>query len=187
MTDFIQFCEQFSSLDDDALSELSQAAATKKYKKGQHLLNKNRTCKHLFYIHKGLVKIFFMDGEKEFVMRFFAENVMFSVFESYLTQTPSKFMLIALEDTTVTLIAHEAMEDLCRKHHSIETFFRKLLSIACVKMTKRISQMLEGDAQKRYDLFVQENNSLLQRISFGDIAKYVGITQQSLSRIRARK
>jgi CRP-like cAMP-binding protein len=187
MPAFLQFCQQFSPLDDKALDDLSKAATKKKYKKGQYLLNKNRTCKHLIYINKGLVKIFFMDGEKEFVMRFFAENVMFSVFESYLTQTPSKFMLIALEDTTVTLIPYETMEDLCKKHHSMETFFRKLLSIACVKMTKRISQMLEGDAQKRYNLFVKENSTLFQRVSFGDIAKYVGITQQSLSRIRAKK
>jgi len=187
MTDFIQFCEQFSPLDDKALSDLSQAATTKKFKKGQYMLNRNRTCKHIYYINQGLAKICFVDGEKEFVMRFFADNVMFSVFESYLTQTPSKFSLVALENTTVTLIPHQAMEDLCKKHHSLETFFRKLLSIACVKMTRRISQMLEGDAQKRYDLFVKENKTLVQRISFGDIAKYVGITQQSLSRIRARK
>jgi signal-transduction protein with cAMP-binding, CBS, and nucleotidyltransferase domain len=187
MTDFIQFCEQFSPLDDKALSELSKAASVKKYKKGQYLLNRNRTCKHLFYVNKGLVKIFFMDGEKEFVMRFFVENVMFSIFESYLTQTPSKFMLVALEDTTVTLIPYAAMDDLCKRHHSMETFFKKLLSIACVKMTRRITQMLEGDAQKRYDLFIKENKALIQRISFGDIAKYVGITQQSLSRIRAKR
>jgi len=187
MTGFLQFCKQFSPLDEEVMTELSRAATTRKYKKGQYLLNRNRTCKHLFYINEGLVKIFFTDGEKEFVMRFFPENVMFSVFESYLTQTPSKFMLIALEDTTVTLIPHEVMDDLCKRHHSMETFFKKLLSIACIKMTRRISQMLEGDAQKRYDLFVKENSTLLQRISFGDIAKYVGITQQSLSRIRAKK
>jgi CRP-like cAMP-binding protein len=186
MKDLAQFCEPFA-LDDEAMRALLQNVTVKKYRKGQYLLRKNQTCKHLFFINQGLVKCFFFEGDKEFVMRFFAENVMFSVFESYITQGPSKFMLIALEETTVTLVPYEGMEGLCKKHHSIETFFRKLLSIATVKMTRRISEMLEGSATRRYKKFVAEHGALMQRISMGDIARYLGITQQSLSRIRAEK
>ena len=69
----------------------------------------------------------------------------------------------------------------------METFFRKLASLAATKMTRRISEMLEENATERYNLFVKENNQILQRISLGDLASYLGITQQSLSRIRAKK
>ena len=112
---------------------------------------------------------------------------MFTAFASYLTQTPSNYMIMALEPTTVTLIRRNDMEDLCKRHHSMETFFRKLVSIAAVKMTKRISEMLEKNATTNYNLFVKENGELLQKISLGDLAKYLGITQQSLSRIRTVK
>jgi hypothetical protein len=54
-------------------------------------------------------------------------------------------------------------------------------------MMKRITGMLEENATERYDLFVKENKSILQRINLGDLAQYLGITQQSLSRIRAQK
>ncbi len=92
--------------------------------------------------------------------------------------------MVALEDTRVTTISYDSMEALCRNYHSMETFFRKLLSVAATKMTKRISEMLEGDATERYRQFVAENSAILQRINVGDIANYLGITPQSLSRIR---
>ena len=120
-------------------------------------------------------------------MRFFSENLLFSAFESYLTQTPSNYMIMAVETTTVTLISHKNMEALCKEHHCVETFFRKLVSVVPLKMTKRISEMLEENATERYRQFVKENKLILQRISLGDLAKYLGITQQSLSRIRAKK
>lgn len=187
MTDFLQFCKQFSELDNLATDELLQNIKTKTYKKGDYLLKEGETCKHLFFINEGLTKSFFYKENKEFIMRFFAENVLFSVFDSYITQAPSTFTVVALEPTTVTLISYDKMDSLCKNHHCMETFFRKLVSIATVKMMKRISEMLEQDATQRYNKFIEENESILQRINHGDLAKYVGITQQSLSRIRAIK
>ena len=185
MTDLAQFCTRFSPLDEQALADLLQAATTQTYKQGQSLLRKNQICRHLFFVNEGLLKLFSTADGKQFVMRFFAGDTLFTAFESYNTQTPSKFTLLALEDTTVTTIEHSGMERLCKQHHSIETFFRRLLAVATTKMTRRINEMLESDATKRYNQFVAENADILQRISLGDIANYLGITQQSLSRIRA--
>ncbi|WP_188930982.1 Crp/Fnr family transcriptional regulator [Puia dinghuensis] len=187
MADLPQYCMYFSPLTDAALHDLLQATETRTYRKGQYLLRKNQTCNHLFFINAGLVKSFFFSGDKQFVMRFFAENVLFSVFDSYTSRAPSNCMLIALESTTVTTIDYDSMAALCQAHHCIETFFRKLLSVATTKMMKRIGEMLEGKATERYNQFAAENGAIMQRISLGDIANYLGITQQSLSRIRAAK
>jgi len=183
---FLDFCKQFS-FDEKALSDLEHAISEKKFRKGQYLLKKGKVCDHLFFVDQGLVKCFFKNGENEFVMRFFAEKIMFSVFESFVTQTPSKYMLVALEDTTVAMINYETIEKLCKQHHAIETMFRRLLSTATVKMTRRIGEMLEDNAAIRYQNFIKDHKLIVQRISIGDIAKYLGITQQSLSRIRAAK
>lgn len=187
MADFLQFCNQFSPLTDEATDELFKNIKTKTVQKGEYLLKTGEVCRHLFFINEGLAKLFFSKDGKEFINVFGMENRLFSAFESYLTQTPSNFMLIALEQTTVTLLSYNEMEKLCKKHHCMETFFRKLVSIAATKMTRRISEMLEENATKRYNQFVKENNAILQRISLGDLASYLGITQQSLSRIRAKK
>jgi CRP/FNR family transcriptional regulator, anaerobic regulatory protein len=187
MADFLQFCNQFSALESEVAEELFQNSQIKSFQKGELLLQPGKICRHLFFINEGLAKIFFISDNKEFIMRFFSENVLFTAFASYLTQTPSNYIIMALEPTTVTLIRQNDMEMLCKKHHCMETFFRKLVSMATVKMTKRISEMLEKNAIKNYNLFLKENNQILQKISLGDLAKYLGITQQSLSRIRTQK
>jgi CRP-like cAMP-binding protein len=187
MADFIQFCNQFSPLKDEVAEELFQKSKIKVFKKGELLLQPGKVCRHLFFINEGFAKIFFFSDDKEFIMRFFPENVLFTAFASYLTQTPSNYIIMALEPTTVTLIRQGDMEELCKKYHCMETFFRKLVSIASVKMTKRISEMLEKNAATSYKQFVKENSEILQKISLGDLAKYLGITQQSLSRIRTQK
>jgi CRP/FNR family transcriptional regulator, anaerobic regulatory protein len=187
MADFLQFCNQFSPLENEAAEELFQNLTIKTFQKGEFLLQPGKVCRHLFFINEGLAKMYFISDDKEFTMRFFSENILFTAFASYLTQTPSNYIIMALEPTTVTLVRHNNMEELCKKYHCMETFFRKLVSIATVKMTKRISEMLEKNATTNYNLFVKENGQILQRISLGDLAKYLGITQQSLSRIRTQK
>ena len=187
MAEILQFCNQIFPLDKAASADLLKNLKTKTFQKGDYLLRSGEICKYLFFMNEGLAKSFFVKNDNEFIMSFFAENFMFSVYDSYISQTPSNFSIIALEKTTVTLISHEKMEKLCRTHHCVETFFRKLVSNVTIKMMKRISSMLQENAADRYNLFVRESNEMLQRISLGDLAKYFGITQQSLSRIRAEK
>jgi CRP-like cAMP-binding protein len=184
MADFTNFLKRFS-LDESALYDFLQCVNAKEIPRGEYLLRQGEICRNLFFINEGLIKAFFFKEDKEFILRFFAEDVMFTMFESYVTQTASPYMLITLEPVKVTTISYEQMELLCKKHHSVETFFRKLVSIATVKMTKRISEMLEQNSTERYNKFMMDNGEILQRISLGDLAKYLGITQQSLSRIRA--
>jgi hypothetical protein len=59
--------------------------------------------------------------------------------------------------------------------------------MAIFQMMNRVKEMLEEDGLKRYDNFLKTNNYLMQRISLGDLANYLGITQVSLSRIRAKR
>src|SRR4030095_4383695 len=170
MTDFIKACNRLSPLDEVAADELLDKLKTRSFKKNQLLLKRGSVCRHLYFIDIGLSKIYFKTGEKEFIMRFFCEKEMFTVLDSFITQQPSTYYIKAIEATEVTYIEREELEGLCRKHHCIETFFRRLVSIAVVNMMKRISEMLEENASARYAHFIKDNGYLLQRISLGDLA-----------------
>jgi CRP-like cAMP-binding protein len=187
MTGFIKFCNQLAPLNEVAEEDLLNALKTKTVPKGEHLLKTGEVCRYLYFIDEGLTKIYFNKEDKEFIMRFFPENTMFTVLDTYLTQSPSDYQVVALEPTTVTYISRNDMEALCIKHHCMETFLRTLISFASLNMMKRVSEMLEENATERYNHFVRENGHLMQRISLGDLANYLGITQVSLSRIRAKK
>lgn len=181
----LAYTDRIVLLDSPARDELLRACVRQEFSKGACLLRAGQTCQHHYFIEQGLVKSSFYKEDKEFIMTFFKENILFSEINSYLTGAPSKYQLLALEPTTVYSIARADIERLCRQHHPVETLFKQLLAFASIGMMKRISEMLEENATTRYRLFVQEKGPLLQRISLGDLAAYLGITQVSLSRIRA--
>jgi CRP-like cAMP-binding protein len=187
MNSFIKFLDELSLLDAKAAADLSTVISTKNFEKGAFILKNGKVAQHLYFLDKGLVKLFFNKGDKEFIMRFFDKNSMFTGLDSYVTQHSSDYSIIALESTAVFYISYTDMELLCKKHHCIETAFRKFISIASLNMMKRISEMLEENATERYNNFVKANTQLLQRISLYDLACYLGITQVSVSRIRAKK
>jgi len=187
MADFIEYLNKFSQLSKEAEEDLLPRLKSKSFKKG-HVINKEgQICKNLFFIDKGLVKHYYHHKDRVFILRFFSETNFFSVLDSFANQTPAQFITIALEDTETTAIDYADFEELCRKHHSFETFSRKLFTMAAVVNLKRIKEMFDADATDLYKEFVKENHHLLQRISLGDTASYLGISQVTLSRIRAKK
>ncbi|WP_103070862.1 Crp/Fnr family transcriptional regulator [Aquimarina sediminis] len=187
MKQLITFITQLSTLDRKAKEELSEITKLKTVSKGDFLISSNTYCRELFFIKKGIVKMQFNSNGNEFIMRFFEENILFTDIESCNLDKHSRYEIIAIEDTELYVIPFSKFENLCLKHHSLETFYRKFLTIANLNMMARIKEMLEEDAKKRYENFLRNHPSLAQRINLGDLSKYIGITQVSLSRIRAIK
>ncbi|WP_052705158.1 Crp/Fnr family transcriptional regulator [Flavobacterium sp. 316] len=187
MNELIEFCNKISILDEISSADLNSILKTKSVKKNEYLADSNSHSKELFFIKKGIVKLCFNGNGKEFIMRFFEENILFADIESYVHKKHSKYEIVAIEDTEYYSFSFLEFEQLCLKHHRLETFFRKFMTIANLNMMKRISEILEEDATKRYSNFRAQNPKLLERISLGDLANYLGITQVSLSRIRAIK
>jgi len=187
MNALLQYINEISKLDQQASDDLLDDFKTQTLGKNDFLLRSGEVCKYFYFIEKGLVKSFSLNENKEFIMAFFEENMLFTELDSYQAQKPSKYMLVTLEETSVQYIHKEAIERNCKKHHSIETLIRKLFTMTSECFMQRISEMLEENARERYNKFINNYPGLLQRISLGDLAKYVGITQVSLSRIRAAK
>jgi len=187
MSDFIKYINSISPISQEATDELSNKLKYKTYKKGDLINNQGQICRNLFFIDEGLVKHYYHNKNRIFILRFFSENNLFTVLDSYINQTPAEFITIALEDTKLTYLDYYDIEELCRNHHSFESFMRKYISFAAVNTFKRFKEMLEEDASERYAGFVNEYSHLLQRVSLGDTASYLGISQVSLSRIRGKK
>lgn len=185
MTDFLFALNHLAPLDPRAIDDIKIILCSQSYEKGELLLREGQVCKKLYFIDKGLAKTFFVTETREFIMRFFPEGSLFTVVDSFEPQSPSGYRIMALEDITVTYILKSDLEILCTRYHSVETAYRKLLSFASINMMKRISEMLEENATERYLHFLKDYGHWLQRISLGDLASYLGITQVSLSRIRA--
>lgn len=187
MDNFIKLWHNLAPLTATAIEDLAAIQKQALYTKDDLLLQAGQTCKNLYFIEQGLVKMFFFKEDKEFIMRFFPENSLVTGLDSYIMQMPSDFSIRALETTTITYVSKKELELLCKKHACLEEAYRNFFALVSLNMMKRISEMLEENAGERYNNFIRDNGQLLQRISLGDLSGYIGITQVSLSRIRGKK
>lgn len=183
-SDLFQFVQLHCQLDKEAGGALYSVIRKNVYEKGDKILNEGSVCNKIFFLEKGLVKTLFTTDSREFIMRFFSEGNVFSVLDSFIEQKPSIYDVVALEDSTVSFILYDDLQTLCNEYHQIETFYRKLLSMAVIEMMNRVIHSLEETALVAYNRFLKNQGHLLQRISLADLASYLGITQVSLSRIR---
>ena len=187
MEEFLNQINQYTLLSKEAESAFLSKLKSISYKKGDLITREGQICRHLNFINVGLVKQYNYHNDRLFVLRFFSENNIFTTLDSFFKQSPADFMTFALEDTSITYIDYEDMQELAKNHHSFETFLRKLFSSAASTLLNRIKEMFNNDALGLYENFTKNNSHLLQRISLGDIASYIGISQVTLSRIRAKK
>ena len=189
MTHLIKFCNQVSQLDESAVDDLLKHTTIRNYKKGDYIFRQGKVCEYLYFVNTGIVKCFFLNEitEKEYILFFSAEDSMFSFYDSATAQKACNFNIIALESSSITLIKYESMEELSKRHHCIETFYRKLLISTNIGVVSSICEMMQDSTVDRYRNFIEKNGQKLHRVSAGDMAKYFGVTPQSLSRIRAKK
>ncbi|MXN90918.1 cyclic nucleotide-binding domain-containing protein [Flavobacterium sp. Sd200] len=177
MDEFIKLIKTIYNVEDQALQQMADMLKTRNFRKGDFLVRADEVSKNYYFLSSGLVKLFFDNGDKNFIMTFFKEHSFFTELSSFNSGEPSKYMLSAIEPVELLYISKFEITKLCQQYHSIDTLFRKLNETASARMMIRISEFLECDAKNRYSNFLQHSPDLLQRISLGDLADYLGITQ----------
>ncbi|MCG6189521.1 Crp/Fnr family transcriptional regulator [Maribellus maritimus] len=187
MSDLLKKVNDISPLSVEALEELVKCIQTKVYDKGILIHTEGRVNKQLFFVESGLVKHFYYHDGNQFVLRFFEENNFFIATDSFFNDLPAEYSTLALEETVISHLEYDDFERLCQKYHSFESFARKFVSIVAYTAISNLKGLLYLDATERYAKFIKEYGHLQQRISLGDTAGYLGISQVQLSRIRSKK
>nr|WP_319400683.1 Crp/Fnr family transcriptional regulator [uncultured Carboxylicivirga sp.] len=187
VSDFFAAINDLSVLSEQAARELLPCIYTTKYEKGELIHQEGKICRHLFFIKSGLAKHSYYYKGSQFIFRFFEENHFFIATDSFFNNLPADYSTYALEDTVINYIKYDDFERLCSKYHSFESFARKFVSVVAYTAISNLKGLLYLDATGRYEKFLTEYGHLQQRISLGDTAAFLGISQVSLSRIRSKK
>lgn len=187
MSNILEIANSLSPLSNEAAAEFLQCIHTTTYDKGEIIHSEGKICKHLFFIESGLAKHFYHHDGNPFVLRFFEENNFFIATDSFFDDLPAGYSTIALEDSIISYLENDDFERLCKKYHSFESFARKFVSVVAYTAISNLKGLLYLDATERYAKFIREYGHLQQRISLGDTAGYLGISQVQLSRIRSKK
>ncbi|WBM74909.1 Crp/Fnr family transcriptional regulator [Saprospira grandis] len=169
------------------LARLKEEFVEKKLPKGELLLPMGKVCRSLFFIEEGLARSFYYgDSGTDVSLWFFREGEFLTNSESFFQQKPSIYNIELLEDARLYEISHQRLEQLFEELHLIERFGRLLAIEMLGEMIQRWHAMQFKSAKERYDFMLERYPDLFQRLRLGDIASFLGIRPETLSRIRAK-
>lgn len=153
-------------------------------KKGQLLLKGGQPCNHFYYVIKGCLRVYYYDLNGNEITHWFSTKDTFITSPlSFFRQEENILYIEALEDTTVLLITSKHFE-VINANTNFDKEFYKLSANFAITLSRRIMDIHTKTAQERYFNLIQTHPYLLQKAKLGHIASFLGITPQSLSRIR---
>lgn len=148
------------------------------------LINEGETSKHIYFVQKGCLRLWFNNQGKDITFQFFFEGQGVSCL---LGREPSPFTLEALEPSTVVVLKKKDFDRLMNEFPEMKNDFIEILLTRLENYSRLFLSRIKNNPQERYEELMKENPEIFQRIPLHYIASYLGITSVSLSRIRNRK
>lgn len=167
------------------LSQVMNLVTTKHFKKGEFLLSSGDTCSHTFFIENGLTRFYSIDEQgKEHLIQFAPENWFVTDRSSVYFDQPTEFFIDAIEDTQVAVLDRDFIGKASEISPEFRNYNEYLLQNHIRHLQNRINLLIGATAEKRYLDFLRLYKDLANRVPQWMIASYLGITPESLSRVR---
>ena len=179
--------DNYLPLDPTEREDLSQRVIERKIKKRQFILQENDVCKHYTFVAKGCFKKYHVDKKgSEHNLQFAAENDWIMEIDSFYSEKPSRVYIEAIEPSTILQIAKKDLLYLFTHNPKFDRNFRVIVENRFVQLENRILQAISSTAEERYLTFLNQYPHLSSRLPSTQIASYLGITPEFLSRIRKK-
>lgn len=174
-----------SPLTNDEEALVTAAFHPKKFRKRQYFLQEGDVCKYVGFVVKGAMRQYSVDDKGvEHIVNLFLENWWVSDRESAAMLTPSKYNIDAWEDTELLVATVADMVNLIEKVPLFGQMTRLMDQRSFIASQRRLNSTLSNTAEKRYEEFVENHPKFNQRFPQHIIASYLGITKDTLSRVR---
>jgi CRP-like cAMP-binding protein len=172
------------ALTDEEFAFVLAHLQVKHFKKHQFLIQEGQPAKYCYFVASGLLKLFYtQESGKQHIVSFAMEDWWESDFQAYFTRTRATLSLECLEDTVVFCLSLDDYHKLCAGLHKFERFFLQLVLFDSMAAQQRILSLLTTQAKERYEHFLKQYPSLVQRVPKALLASYLGVTRETLSRL----
>jgi signal-transduction protein with cAMP-binding, CBS, and nucleotidyltransferase domain len=177
---------EFVDVDSKDIEQIASLCEIDFYDKNDIIIKEREVSTNLYFICKGLIRIYFFKNEKLVIDRFEKEGGFFGGNYNHLTAYPGIRTFEALEDLVLLKMKQSDFEILCKNNHRIETLHRKILESIHYAYIDRFFAQKSSSAEERYLDFINNNQEIAARISLKNLASYLDMTSETLSRIRAK-
>lgn len=183
----LDYLRSIFPLGDQPLKYLQEHSFRKLISRGKFLLKPGEYCTHYYYIHKGLLRAFIREEKKEITTWLNPENEITTSIRSMVRRQPSTEYIQALEDSELYALHYDRMEEMYNLFPEMNILARKLLVAYYADSEERSYISRIPSAKKRYRHFISSRPELVNRIPLKYVASYLGITLETLSRLRGKK
>jgi CRP/FNR family transcriptional regulator, anaerobic regulatory protein len=184
----LDYFEQLIPLNNDEKQLVTALFKPRLYRKRQYVLQNGDICNHFNFIVRGCLRMYKVDDKGNIhIIQFASENWWLSNIGSFHDRKPSDLNIDALEDTLVLQISHENLLSLFVNAPKFDRIFRVLMENSFVSLQQRLLQNISSTAEDRYLTFLQTYAHLSTRLPQTQIASFLGITPEFLSRLRNKQ
>lgn len=180
-----QHIEKIMPLTDDEFAFVAKHFIFKKFKKHQFMVQQGELVPYNYFLLSGLTKLVYNDPvtDREYILAFAMEDWWDNDFQAYYTKTKAAFSMVCLEDTQVLCLSLEDFNALRKDLPKIEHFFLEKVMSGFLAAQRRILSMMTSSTQERYEQLVTQQPSLAQRLPKTQLAAYLGVSRETLSRL----
>ncbi len=170
-----------------ALTErISSATKMVTYQAGDYILKEGQVCNKACLVIKGLARSYYINEDKDITSRFMDEGFIITSWISYYTQQPGNEFIEALEETTLACINYSDIQKMYSDFPEFNIVGRKQAEYGFFMAEQRTQILRKHTAEEKYKFFLSNHPTLLQRVALKHIATYLGMNEETLSRVRSK-
>ncbi len=183
---FINFLKQFGELPDIAVAAIDTKVQRMELPKKHILLKKGKVCNFLYFIEKGLARNFFEEDNKELTNDIILEGEILVSFSSFISRKPSLETIELLEDGVLCAIHYDDLQNLYQQFPIMERTGRMIAEHHYNSLAMKSYRLKFSNSSERYQYLFDNKIEIVKRVPIGIIASYLGMSIETLSRIRGK-
>lgn len=186
MEEFLKFICNYIELSKNAEESIRQFVKEIQMKKGSLLSSEGKTSKHMYFLVSGVARTYLYINGKDITHWISLENSLITSWHSYVLEKPSSEYIELTEDATLVQISKDNWKELYKKHPELERFSRLVLEQELAIIDEFYKGYYFLTAKEKYELLISAVPEITQKANLGHIASMLGISQETLSRIRGK-
>ena len=178
-----QLIENF---DNETLVALETVSKSKTFHKGDYLLKAENVCSKSYWVESGVIRKFYLYKDKEITTEFYFKDDLAISYDSYTLQKPSREYIQAVTDTMVNVTDYASFKSIKIKHPQLQEFDFLLTEYYALWLEEKIFELHTQNATQCYETLLKKSPHIIQQVKLSQIATYLNISIETLSRIRAK-
>ena len=183
----MDFAQTYHTVEEEHIRKFLATFKRMDVKRGQLLLREGQVCRHIYYVAKGVIRCYTLEDGREINLHFYFEDEMASEFGSLTTENPSTKYLAALSHCTLLAAERTAYLPLFEEMHDLASAGMRYFQEMYLQEEQHATMLKTMKAEERYQYTLQHQPHLIERLPLTQIASFLGVGRENLSRIRSRK